>query len=87
MNLVTRVFPNIDEVQEGHAVILMVPWYRWGAVREMLESEVYCGRPIRWRLGPGLLDATFEVIGPPKHVEQVEQRVKHWFECQGWKWR
>lgn len=78
MNIVTRVFPNMGAVQEGHAAFLMVGRLKWRDLEDMLDGEIYCGRPIRWRRGPGFFDATFEVLGPPEHVQQVEERVNFW---------
>lgn len=83
MNIVRRVFPGISEVEEGHAAFLNIGRWHWRNLSDILEAEVYCGRPIRWKRGPGFWDATFEVVGPPEHVCQVEERTNSWLVAVG----
>jgi hypothetical protein len=72
-----RIFPGISEEPEvGFEV--EVGRLLCGDMREMLESEVFCGRPIRWREGKGWLSRTFVIVGPEAHVAQVKQRIDYW---------
>lgn len=75
-----RIFPGIGEQQEvGFEV--EVGRLLCGDMRDMLESEVFCGRPIRWREGKGWLSRTFCIVGPAAHVAQVKQRIDYWASC------
>lgn len=77
-----RVFPNISREPEAR--------FNFTAgrlicrhVREMLEDEVFSGRPIRWREGRGWIERQFTVVGPISHVEQVRERMFHWLRGMG----
>lgn len=80
MQKVTNVFPGIAEVPEARFEVL-VGRLLCSAMRDMLESEVFCGRPIRWREGRGLIERVFTIMGPENHVNQVKQRIDHWVRC------
>lgn len=75
-----RIFPGIGE-QEEVGFEVEVGLLRWKDMRELLDSEVFCGRPIRWREGKGWFSHTFVVVGPAKHVAQVKERIDFWASC------
>lgn len=72
-----RIFPGIGEAQESGFEI-EVGRLLCGDMRELLDSEVFCGRPIRWREGKGWFCRTFTVVGPKAHVQQLKERIDHW---------
>jgi hypothetical protein len=74
---VTTIFPGIEQKEEA-ILYFTVGRLLCSAVRDMLESEVFCGRPIRWREGTGWLEHRFEVIGPVAHIRQLRERYDHW---------
>jgi len=47
-------------------------------VREMIESEVFYGRKIRWREGKGILSRTFSIIGDADDVKAIAERLNYY---------
>ena len=47
-------------------------------MRDLLESEVFSGRPIRWREGNGWIERRFTIVGPSAHIEKILERIAHW---------
>jgi hypothetical protein len=79
---VTSVFPGIAEIPEAQ-VDVVVGRLLCSHMRDLLESEVFGGRPIRWREGRGWLERVFTICGPSAHVNQVAQRIQAWFDAMG----
>lgn len=52
-----------------------------GIVREILESEQFHGRKIRWREGKGFISRTFSIAGDPQDVKCVLERLEHYKRC------
>ena len=77
---ITLIFPDISTSTEARLEIL-IGRLLCSNMRDLLESEVFTGRPIRWREGKGWIERIFTIIGPPAHVEQVRQRIAHWAEA------
>lgn len=72
-----RIFPGIAEIPEvGFEV--RVGRSRFKDMRELLEEEVFCGRPIRWKQGKGWFKRVYTIVGPSKHVAQLHERINHW---------
>lgn len=82
MQEVTNVFPGIEERKEARLQIV-VGRLLCSDMRDMLESEVFCGRPIRWREGKGWFERTFTIAGPIEHVRQIKQRIDYWMGALG----
>ncbi len=74
----TRVFPGIEEVPEARLEVL-IGRLKCADMRDLLESEVFAGRPIRWHEGKGWIERRFTIVGPPAHIEQVRERLAMWF--------
>ena len=49
-----------------------------GHVREMLESERFYGRKIRFREGRGWISRTFSIAGDEADVRAVVSRLEHY---------
>ena len=52
-----------------------------GDVREMLESEIFAGRNIRYREGKGWLSRLFELTGPD--AAMTHARLSYYLKCLG----
>ena len=50
-----------------------------GGFREMLESEKFAGRNIRYREGKGWLSRVFEVTG--SDAAKIHARLSHYIKC------
>lgn len=48
------------------------------AVREILESEQFHGRKIRWREGKGFISRTFSIAGDPQDVKRIIDRLEYY---------
>lgn len=53
-------------------------------VREMLESEKFCGRNINFIEGKGWISRTFTVRGAPSDIDAVRQRLSYYLLCNGY---
>ena len=47
-------------------------------VREMLESEIFCGRKIKYLEGRGWISRIFTITGEKSDVEAVYERLSFW---------
>jgi len=47
-------------------------------VREMLESEISCGRKIKYLEGRGWISRIFTITGEKSNVEAVYERLSFW---------
>jgi len=52
-----------------------------GHVREMLESEQFHGKKIRFREGKGWISRTFSIAGDEADVRAVMSRLEHYKRC------
>ena len=52
-------------------------------LRDMLESEVFEGRKIRWREGKGWIEREFSVIGDAADINAVAERIDYWVKAMG----
>jgi len=52
-------------------------------LRDMLDSEQFGGRDIRWREGSGWFSRIFTIRGNPKDVEAIRNRINHWIGAMG----
>lgn len=52
-----------------------------GHIREILESEQFNGRKIRFREGKGWFTRTFSVRGEENDVYAVKGRLDHYIKC------
>jgi hypothetical protein len=52
-------------------------------LREILESEKFAGRPIRWMETKRRTYSVFHIRGPRKDVSDVEDRVDSWLRSIG----
>jgi len=52
-------------------------------LRDILNSEKFSGRNIEWIEGNGLFSHLFTIKGDDKDIEEVSERINHWFACMG----
>ena len=54
-----------------------------GNVREMLESEIFHGRNIRFREGKGWITRVFSIRGDTEDVRAIRSRLEHYAKVLG----
>ena len=47
-------------------------------VREMLKSEIFCGRKIKFLEGRGWISRTFTITGEQQDVDRIYERLSFW---------
>ena len=45
-------------------------------VRDYLENEAFCGRPIYWREGRGWFERRITVMGPTEHLKEIQKDLE-----------